>query len=240
MNSLVSCVVVAYNSERFIAQALDSILEQTYRPVEIVVADDGSADGTVHVARRYEDRDVRVVTQATAGPPATRNLGLGAAVGDFIAFLDADDLWHPDKLKLQMARFEARPELEFCLSNARHFWESELAEEEERLRDHPRGQVIPGYATTTLLARRSVFDKVGQFNPDLWFADAAEWFLRAEELNCVQELLPEVLTYHRMHPGNITRRRGEDSRQEFLQLVKSSLDKRRSIGQDSSRPSGAA
>jgi len=226
---LVSCVVPAYNSERYISQALDSILDQTYRSLEIIVADDGSADDTVQIAERY-GADVRVVSQETAGPPATRNLGVEAATGEFVAFLDADDLWHAEKLELQMALFEERPELEFCLTHAQHFWETELAQEEERLRDHPRGRVIPGYATTTLLARRSVFEKVGRFNRELWFADAAEWFLRAEELGCIKELHPDVLTFHRMHRGNITRRRGEDSRQEFLKIVKASLDRRRVTG----------
>jgi glycosyltransferase involved in cell wall biosynthesis len=229
MNSLVSCIVPAYNSERFISEALDSILNQTYRPLEIIVADDGSEDGTLEVVSRYGST-VSVVSQSTAGPSITRNLGLEAATGDFISFLDADDLWHPEKLAIQMTRFEERPELDICVTHARHFWDDELADERERLRDHPRGQAIAGFATTTLLTPRTVFQRVGKLDPDLWFADAVEWFLRAEEMDCVRELLPDVLVYHRMHRGNISRRRQERSRQEWLQLVKSRLDRRRQTG----------
>jgi len=226
VNSLVSCIVPAYNSERFIAEALDSILAQTWRPIEVIVADDGSEDGTLEVVGRYGSA-VRVVSQATAGPSTTRNLGLTAATGDFIAFLDADDLWHPEKLSIQMARFEERPDLDISVTHARHFWDDELADEKERLRDHPRSQVIPGYATTTLLAPRAVFRRVGELDPDLWFSDAAEWFVRAEEMGCVRELLADVLVYHRMHRGNISRRARERSRQEWLNLVKARLDRRR-------------
>ena len=86
---------------------------------------------------------------------------------------------------------------------------------------------MPGYTSGTLLARRSVFEKVGKFNTDLWFGDATDWFMRAKEKNVFIEILPDVLTYHRMHPQNLTRRRSEASRDEFLRIVKDSLERRK-------------
>lgn len=223
---LISCIVPTFNGERYLAEALDSILAQTYTPLDIVVADDGSTDGTRDVVARYGHL-VRFVSQKTTGPAATRNLGFRLSMGTFVAFLDADDLWHPDKLAVQMERFKVRPELDLCVTHVQMFWTKELAGEEAYYADHPRTKSVPGYATTTLLARRDSFAAVGEFNAQLWFGDATDWFMRAIELGLVMELLPDVLTYHRMHPSNLTRRRSEASREEFLQIVKASLERRR-------------
>lgn len=223
---LVSCVVPVYNGERFLAEAIDSILAQTHRPIEVLVVDDGSTDASREVGGRYGD-PVRLVCQETAGPAGTRNRGVHEAAGEFLAFLDADDLWHPEKLARQLARFRARPDLQYCVTHAQLFWIDQLAAEAQQFQGHPRAAPTPGYATTTLLARRSCFDRVGVFNTRLWFGDATDWFVRAQELELPMELLPDVLTYHRMHERNLTRRRSDESRAEFLAIVKASLDRRR-------------
>lgn len=225
-NPLISCVVPTFNSARYLGEALDSILAQTYRPIEVIVTDDGSTDGTVDVVDAYSEH-IRFVSQPTSGPSATRNLGLCAAKGGFVAFLDADDLWHPEKLERQMRRFEERRDLDVSVTHVRMFWADPLSEERAHYQDHSRAQNIPGYATTTLLAPRRVFDTVGPFNTEYWFGDATDWFLRAREEGLVMELMPDVLTYHRMHESNLTRRRSRESRDEFLTIVKESLDRRR-------------
>ena len=226
----VSCIVPAYNSARYIGEALDSILAQSYRPIEVIVADDGSTDETASIVAGY-GAPVGYVTHATAGPPATRNLGVRAAGGDFVAFLDADDRWHPEKLARQMARFAARPELGVSVTHIQHFWIPELSDEERRFRDDPRSRPLPGYVTMTILARRGLFESVGLFDETLWHSDASDWFLRAEARGTLVEMLPEVLTYHRMHYGNLSRREAAGSRAEFVRLVKRSLDARRTDGQ---------
>ena len=129
MPSLISCIVPVYNGERYLKEALDSILTQSYRPLEIIVVDDGSTDGTAEVVAGYGER-VRYVWQSNAGPWIARNLGLSATQGEFISFLDADDLWHAEKLARQMARFEARPELDLCVTHLQNFWIPELEGEE--------------------------------------------------------------------------------------------------------------
>lgn len=232
--ALISCIVPVHHGERYLQEALDSILGQTYRPLEIIVADDGSTDGTPEVAASYGEQ-IRLLTQATAGPAATRNLGLSAAQGEFVAFLDADDLWHPEKLARQIARIQIRPELDLCVTHVRVFWTSDLIGEETCYQGHPRTQPVPGYTTTTLLARRILFETVGHFNTALWFADATDWFLRAAERGAVMELLSDVLVYHRMHQANLTRRLTSASRDEFLRVVKASLDRRSHLEGDAVR-----
>lgn len=223
---LISCIIPTFNSEKYLADTIKSILAQTYRPIEVIIADDGSSDGTKSVAEQF-GHQVLFYSQATKGPAATRNFGLSRAKGEFVAFLDGDDLWHEEKLVRQMTRFQENPDLDISVTHAKLFWPESLADEKAQYADHPRANGIPGYATTTLLARRSVFDKIGIFDTQFWFGDATDWFMRANESGMTMELLPDVLTYHRMHESNLTRRRKEDSREEFLKIVKQSLDRRR-------------
>lgn len=220
----ISCIVPCFNSSAYVAEALDSIFAQTHRPIEVIVADDGSTDGTLDLVRRYPE--VIVVTQPESGPAATRNLGLRRASGELVAFLDADDLWHPEKLARQYQCFVDDPELQYCVTHARMFWSADLDGERDRLAEGPRGGAVPGYATTTLLARRSLFDSIGAFDDSLRFGDAVEWFIRASERKVRMRLLEEVLTFHRMHDSNLTRRLSRESREEFLAIVRGMLRKR--------------
>jgi len=98
---VVSVVMPAYNAERFVGEALDSVLKQSHRRLEVIVVDDGSTDGTGARVRGYGDQ-VQYIQQINAGAGAARNRGLEAATGDYIAFLDADDLWRPEKLEVQL------------------------------------------------------------------------------------------------------------------------------------------
>jgi glycosyltransferase involved in cell wall biosynthesis len=226
---LVTCIVPARDAGRYLSEALDSILAQTYRPIEIVLVDDGSKDDTAAIGRGNAG-SVRVVSQAPAGPASARNLGVRLARGEFVAFLDADDLWQAEKLARQMAVCRARPGLGYCLAHARNFWEPHLLEEAERFRDHPRGGQLPAYSCGTLLARRDVFDTVGPFDPALRFTDQVDWFLRAADLGVPMEMLPDVFTYRRIHGKNLHRVEEAACSAEFLRLARSRLHVRRAQG----------
>ena len=229
----ISCIVPVFNGERYLSETLDSIFSQAYPGLEVIVVNDGSTDGSARLLKSYQDRLI-YLEQADKGPAAARNFGMSQSRGDFVAFLDQDDLWEPGKLARQMARFEARPKLDVCIAHAQLFWVAELRPEAMRLRGQSRAHVVPGYTSGTLLTRRTFFDTIGAFNASLWFGDATEWFLRVIDKKAVIELLPDVLLYHRMHRANLTRRRISDSREEFLGIVKRSLDHRRQ------RPAGLA
>ncbi|MDF2765542.1 MAG: glycosyltransferase family 2 protein, partial [Rhodospirillales bacterium] len=117
---LVSVVIPAFNAERFLARTLDSVSRQTYSALEIIVVDDGSLDGTAGIVRQQAALDprVRLIRQENAGVAAARNRGIAESDGCFVAPLDADDLWHPQKIELQLRRFEERPSagLVYCWS----------------------------------------------------------------------------------------------------------------------------
>ena len=223
---LISCIIPAYNGERYLHETLDSIIAQTYRPIEIIVADDGSTDGTAAVVGNYLYQ-VRYLFQSNAGTAAACNLGLGAMQGEFIAFLAHDDLWHPEKLKRQMERIQARPELAACVTHVKNFWSPELRPEEIPAHDPRVLKPVPGYVPQTLLARKTLFDAIGGFKTTLRHADSTDWFLRVKEHAAIIELLPDVLVYRRLHRSNLSRRMASDSRGEYLQLLKDTLDRRR-------------
>ena len=225
--SLISCIIPIFNGERFLGEALESVLAQTYQPVEIIVVDDGSTDGTAEVARRYGER-VHYLWQPNAGQTAARNMGLSEAKGEFIAFLDGDDLWHREKLARQTTRLLERPDLDLCFTHFQHFWMPELAEEEKRFQGHPMAQPLSAYLISTLLARRSVFEKYGNFMDDGSGKPVnLIWFLHAEEHGAKIEFEPSVLTYRRLHGGNQSRRGRSDFFDMFFPILKAWRDHQR-------------
>ncbi len=225
MKPHVSCIVPVFNGERYLAAALDSILAQTWPPLEVIVVDDGSTDGTAHIVAGY-GAEVSYIHQATAGPAAARNRGLDSARGEFLAFLDADDLWHKEKLARQMAHFDARPELDLCSAHVENFWSPDVKREKDRPSDGGLAKTQPG-VTPVIVARRALFDQIGPFDAALMHRDAMEWLSRAVDAEAVMETLPDVLVFRRIHRDNMSRRRGHDDRDELLRSVKATLDRRR-------------
>lgn len=223
MTPRVSCIIPAFNSERFVGEAIASVLAQSHQPVEVIVVDDGSTDATADAVRRCGPA-VRYIHQPNAGPPAARNAGIRVARGDFIAFLDADDRWHPEKLARQLALFDAEPGLDCCLTLVRLFWEAGLRAEEMAYREKGRVEVET-QQQSSMLVRRAAFDVVGLFDPDLPHAALMEWFERAQGCGLRIGRLPDVVVERRMHAANFSR--SQNNREEVLRLVKRRLDQRR-------------
>jgi glycosyltransferase involved in cell wall biosynthesis len=203
-SELISCVIPAYNCERYLGEAVDSVLAQTYRPLEIHVVDDGSTDGTAQVAAGYGTK-ISYLRQKNRGPAAARNAGVSVADGEFVAFLDADDRWHPEKLERQMGRLAERSEIDLCFTGLQHFWIEELAEEGERYEGHPLSRPFFAYHISALLAHRSAFTKFGAFDESIRAGENMTWFLHAANQGAVIEVLPHVLVYRRFHGDSFTR-----------------------------------
>ncbi|MEO8084721.1 MAG: glycosyltransferase family A protein [Ardenticatenales bacterium] len=223
---LVSCVVPCFNGERYLAEAIDSIRAQTHRQLEIIVIDDGSTDRSAEIVRRY-GAAVRYHYQENRGPGAACNQGVALATGAFVAFLEQDDLWLPEKTARQLAAFETEPTLDYCVGHIQNFWIPELAEDERRFRDAPIMQSVPGYVVQTLMVRRERFAQLGRFDETLHFSFASDWFLRAGECGAVGTPLADVLTRRRLHHDNFSRRNRAASHDQFLHVVKAALDRRR-------------
>ncbi len=218
----VSCVIPVYNGERFLAEAIDSALGQSHPPEEILVIDDGSTDGTARVAARYGSC-ISYHRQQNAGPAAARNRGVRSARGDLVAILDADDVWHPEKLARQLARFAERPELGISMTWMRNFWESEVAHEETEYARWSRGSL----SIQSLVARRELFEAVGPFDEEAQHKDVIGWVMRARHRGVVFEAIPEVLVDRRVHRSNMSRSRGGEDASELLALARLLIDSRR-------------
>lgn len=229
---LVSVVVPVFDGEAYLAQALDSILAQSHRALDVIVVDDGSRDGSRRLAASYGP-PVRVESlPRRQGPAAACNAGVAVAEGAFVAFLDADDLWHPLKLERQLARFAERDGLDCSLTGIQNFVPPELGGDQSLDPELLRPQ--PGWSTCTLLARRAVFERVGLFATEHRHSYKTRWFLQARELDVEMEMLPDVLAHRRLHGESMSQQEAAPSQDEHLTLVKEVLDRRRALQDDGS------
>ena len=220
--SLVSVVIPAYNAKRFLPEAIESVLAQDHEPVEVIVVDDGSTDGTAEVAGAYP---VHVIRQANGGQAAARNAGVAASRGDLVAFLDADDLWFPGKLSRQIAHLSAHPELGYVVVRMQRFLMPGTPWPPGTPRDFFAGPQ-PGTLPSAALVRRSVLDAVGPFDPRFRHACDTDWQARAMEAGVRWELLEEVLVRYRLHGANCSYD-NLGMKREMFALLRSSLERRR-------------
>jgi glycosyltransferase involved in cell wall biosynthesis len=218
----VTVVIPAFNAERYITQAIDSVLRQTCGMFEVIVADDGSTDQTRSVVERFGPL-VRYEYQRNAGPSSARNRGIELATGDFVAFLDADDVWNPEKCAVQIAHLNERPKLVGCAAHVRNFLSQDAAPGTA-----PPGQVVT--LGTTLMVRRSLFDAVGMLNPEYWHRDLQDLLVRAEDRGFKVEILPDVLAQRRIHSHNMSSHRSGADHLELIAITRARHARRRAAG----------
>jgi glycosyltransferase involved in cell wall biosynthesis len=222
--ALVSVIIPVYNGQQYLAEAIESTLAQTYRPLEVIVVDDGSTDGSAEVARRFVPA-VRYVSQPHSGAAAARNHGVKEAQGQYISFLDCDDLWVQHKLERQMACFSADPALDTVSGHVEQFVSPELGEEFRRnFRFSPFP--LPGPGPLTMLIRREAFLRVGFFETGYTVGESIEWYARAVAMGLKRVMLPDVLQKRRIHRDNLGRRE-RAAQGDYLKIVRESLNRRR-------------
>jgi len=203
----VSVVIPAYNAAATLSETLASVFAQTFTDYEVVVVDDGSTDSTREVLARYHDR-VRVLSKMNEGKPAsTRNLGVRNARGDYVAFLDADDRWRPEKLELQVAVLDQNPAVGLVYTGAVVI-DAEGRELKVRsCSPEARGRIDRLLSVrnvmvgSSVVARRRAIEEAGGFdenltsieNWDLWVRIARRWSV---------EFVDQPLTLYRVHAGN--------------------------------------
>jgi glycosyltransferase involved in cell wall biosynthesis len=232
MPPLISVVMPVYNGERYLGEAIASVIAQEHRPLEVIVVDDGSTDRSSAIALRFGP-PVRCIRQENAGAATARTRGAAAAQGEFLAFLDADDLWMPSKLRKQLDAFEADPELDMVFGHVRHFYSPDVAEQAAAL-GRPAAEVMPGYASNTMLVRRAAYERVGPFLAQLKRSDFIEWYGRAVDLGLKQRMLPDIIALRRLHTANMSiTERGKAN--DFVRMAKLLLDRRRGRQADSAR-----
>lgn len=223
----VSAVIPVYNGERFLGEAIESALAQTRPCAEVIVVDNGSTDGSGEFARGFGD-PVRVHPEPRRGIGFARNAGLAAASGDYVGFLDSDDVWEPRKNEWQLAAFEREPDLDVVFGYVRQFAGPELDPSiAERIRIEEEGQ--PGLNLGAMLAPRALFDRVGRWEEAWQVADGLAWLLRARSLGIREAMLEDVVMRRRIHGANQSFG-NHAHRGEWARLLKESLDERRGRG----------
>lgn len=223
---LVSVIIPVYNYDRYLGEAIESVLEQTYKHREVIIVDDGSTDRSGEVAKGFAGRGVQYSPQAHAGIGPTRNKGVELARGELLAFLDADDRWPLAKLERQLRAFDSDPALEMVFGQALPLhngpeWEAAVKEEKPAVVG-----MVPGMVPGTMLIKRSAFLRVGNFPGGLKVGEFIDWYARAVQLQIRSLVLPELLLWRRIHDSN----QGVRERQsvsDYARVLKASLDRRR-------------
>lgn len=217
---LISVVIPVYDGERFLAEAIESVLAQDYRPLDLVVVDDGSQDGSAAVASRYPE--VRLLRKAHTGVADSLNAGLALVRGPLIGFLDADDRWLPGKLARQYALLAPHPEVDVVFGYERRFFEPRAGGTAP-----PPLDPVPGYSKCGLLIRRSALERVGPFDASLPSVDFIEWFGRAHDAGLVMQLHPDVVYERRVHEANHGVLYRDVQHAACVRVLKRMLDRRR-------------
>ncbi|NOY22197.1 MAG: glycosyltransferase family 2 protein [Acidobacteria bacterium] len=220
----ISVIIPVFNGARYIRETVQSVLEQSLKPDEIIIVDDGSTDETPKILANLAKTGIITIRQNNMGPGSARNRGIEASTGSLIAFLDADDLWLPEKLAEQKRILSERPEIAYVLCCLEEFYSAELAKQlvnRTILRPDTQTGVLP----TTALFRKSVFQEVGLFNPVWRTGEFMDWMMRANEAGITSYKMEQVLVQRRVHDQNLGR--SAAVRGDYHRILKAALDRKR-------------
>jgi glycosyltransferase involved in cell wall biosynthesis len=209
-------VIPAFNAAATIAEALRSVAAQTIATEEIVVVDDGSTDDTA-AAIAASGVAVRYLRQDNAGPGSATTRGFGALTTPLIATLDADDLWLPEKIAMQLRHLQENPDVSGVFSQWQVFADGQ---------PDKKSSAQPGWSRTTMLIRREVADTVGPImDPVGGRGDMVDWIARARDAGFRLDMLDEVLALRRVRPGSLSYGR-DDRDRGYLQVVRQAMLRR--------------
>lgn len=221
---LVSVIIAVKNGERYLRTAIESVRATGYERREIIVVDGKSIDNTPSIVRSFEE--VRLIEQEGQGLCDAWNLGIAAAEGDLLAFLDSDDLWSKDKLNLQVTYMNEHPEIEYSIGRVEFFLEPGFSVP-SGFRKELLGKDHIGRIPGTLLARRKLFDTVGMFNTEFVLAGDVDWFTRAKDREAPLAILDDILLYKRVHDRNLNNSDIRLNTAELLEIFKRSVSRQR-------------
>jgi glycosyltransferase involved in cell wall biosynthesis len=220
----VSVVIPLFNSQRYVGQAIESVLGQTCPPSQLIVVDDGSTDNSRSIVQRYLPR-VEYVWQPNSGVGAARNRGVSLCRGELLAFLDDDDRWLPNKLAQQLRALAEDPTRDMVSGLVRQFVSPDIeAAAAKRVRVPP--EAMPAVLPGAMLIRKEAFLRVGFFREDCRLGETVDWWCRAIESGVKGFTIAEVVLERRVHDENagIMYR---DARTDYARILKAALDRRR-------------
>jgi glycosyltransferase involved in cell wall biosynthesis len=207
--SRVSAIIPTYNYARYVAAAVESVLAQNFKDLEIVVVDDGSTDDTIDTLRPFAER-IRYIPQAHRGLAAARNAGIRSSRGQYLAFLDSDDLWLPDKVSMQVGRLDVEAAVGLVYTEATLFNDKSPTEISHSFwSEHPSGKILPSLLrhnvvpSPTPMVRRELFDQVGPFDERLNACEDWDMWIRIAQVSEFA-YVDRVLAKYRVHSANMS------------------------------------
>lgn len=215
----ISVIIPNYNYGHYLADALDAIEQQSYPPQEIIVIDNGSTDHSLEVLQPYKQRIQYLALPSNLGASYARNVGATLATCEYLAFLDADDLWLPNKLEAQIniLKNETKPLLVFTL--VQNFYSPHMPIAYQTILKCSDA-IQPGVMASTLMLSRHLFFKIGPFNTTLMYGEFIEWYHRAHSMRIPTHIIPELFTKRRIHEGHIGK---SQQHQAYCHILKSRL-----------------
>lgn len=225
MTSNISVIIPCFNAARYLRPAIDSVLTQTLSPVELIIVDDGSTDDSVAIASSYSAPQVHLIQKPHQGIAATRNVGVKHAKGDYLAFLDADDLWDYQKLEKQIALLKQQTNMHGVFGNLEQFISDDLPEAEQQ-RFSCTSAPQAGYHVGCLLISRDAFLQVGYFSESLQGGEFIEWYVRAKQQGLLFAMIDETVMHRRIHGTNTVLANAANINAEYLKIIKMKLNNR--------------
>jgi glycosyltransferase involved in cell wall biosynthesis len=212
-----SVIIPVFNGATYLEEALRSVREQTIRPRQIIVVDDGSTDESARIAESFPG--IELLRQKNRGAGAARNTGLDHAQGEWIAFLDADDIWCSNRLELQLQHL-ANTTFDLSFGHVR----IGQMQPDGEMKFAPNS--VPAPSASTFLGRRQHFEKIGKFTEDRRLGEFIDWIARAQEAGLRYQILSDVVAVRRLHANN-TGVLKKDSRTDYIHLVRAIMERRR-------------
>jgi glycosyltransferase involved in cell wall biosynthesis len=218
MNPLISVIIPVFNGEKWIEQTINSVLSQTFKSYELIIINDGSTDNTEKVILDFNDKLIYRIKE-NGGQASARNLGIKLASGEYISFIDSDDLWVPEKLDIQYSQL-LQSGLKWSYTNAIAFREdiSNIIFRFSESNKHYSGEIFDKLflncfiPSPTLLINKSVFDRIGLFNEDLLLKNREDWnmWIRISQFYPIH-YISEPLAYYRLHSNSVTSSESRDN-----------------------------
>jgi len=223
----ISTITTVYNCENYIKEAIISIVQQNYQPMEIIIVDDGSTDNTKQEIKKLNLDNINYIYQRHQGIAIAMNHGIKNATGEYFAFLDADDMWSASKTTLQLKYLTENDSVDAVFGYVQNFYSPEIMSEIAS-KIHCPPDPMPGFSSQSMLIKRSAFHKVGYFT-ETWQRGAfIDWYLRAQDLKLNIQLLPDVVVKRRLHKTNIGIT-AKNHQNDFVKILKVALDRRRKL-----------
>lgn len=198
---LLNVVIPIYNSGPYLREAIESILNQSYQPIEIIAIDDGSTDDSAEIVKSY--KEIRYFHQENLGPAVARNKGISIAQADYIGFHDADDICEKNRFECQMELLLNNSQLKLVYSRIQNFAEKN-ANVPSFLQTPELMKPRMGFISSGVM-HKTVFEQVGLFNPEIRIGEDVEWIIRANEKGICACTIPDVLIMRRLHENNISK-----------------------------------